>query len=187
MSALSLKLAEMPLLNHLQLGGSVTDLVGQGLAMRFARKAMADSKIRKICDQNDFDIEDICLIYVIMIEALMPNPCILAGGHPILVATLFFIEPFRLEGMFSQVHRDLRGKVGLERREFIAQAFSESAQQCWSAHKAARGEAEFTIIDAGGRKSTPGCTGVLGLALLGFGTLSAGAASVLAALFGGYR
>jgi len=175
MSAQSINFAEKRLLNHLQLGGSVTDDVGRQLVMRFAQKAWSDSQIRAICERQGFDLEDICVIYAAMIQSLMPNPCIAAGGL-LLVPTLFFMEPFRLEAMLSQLHRDLQGRVGTERRAFIIEIASEAARQCWEAHSAARGEARFEIVNVGGRASAGGCLGVLVMGVLSFFALSAGAA-----------
>jgi hypothetical protein len=93
-----------------------------------------------------------------------------------------------LEAMLSQLHRDLQGRVGQERRAFIIEIVSEAARQCWETHTSELGEARFTIIKAGGRKSAGGCGGCLGVfivLLLTLCAVSAGAFAVWGALFGG--
>ncbi len=174
---ISINLAEKRLLNHLQLGGTVTDSVGKQLVGRFAQKAWADSHIRSICQRYDFDFEDVCVIYAAMIQSLMPNPCISSGGL-LLVPTLFFMEPFRLEAMLSQLHGDLQGRVGQERREFIIETAEAAANECWISHTMARGEAPFKISNSGGRKSA-GCLGIIIFATIVFSALAVGAVVML--------
>lgn len=169
MSKLTLSLAEKGLLSHLQLGGSVFDPVGKEYLVKFATKALGESEIAEIAKRYNISHQDICLIYANMVSELMPNPCIESGG-PLLVPTLFFMEPFRFQGLASEISARTSGQSEDERMRIMMELSFAAARQTWEAHTAARGEAKFVIRDAGGRKST-GCLGLVVIGLFVGGVL----------------
>jgi hypothetical protein len=109
----------------------------------------------------------------------MPNPCINSGGL-LLVPTLFFMEPVRLETLASEIATRTRGVGDEQRAESMLALAIAAARQTWQSHTSARGEAPFTIVNQGGRKSA-GCTGVLVLGVLA--ALIVGGLSLLGSLF----
>jgi len=159
MSSLKINLAEKRLLSHLQLGGTVDDAVGRQLVVKFAQTAYADGDIAAIAARHHISTNDICIIYASMVQELMPNPCIEAGGL-MLVPTLFFMEPFRFEGLASEIATRAAGLSDEDRRVKIRELAVEAGSQTWHTHTSARGEANFVRRDLGGRKSS-GCAGVL--------------------------
>jgi len=159
MSKISINIAEKGLLTHIRMGGSVFDPVGKEYLVKFATKALSDSSISEIARRYNISHQDICLIYANMISELMPNPCIDSGG-PLLVPTLFFMEPFRFEGLASEISARTAGDSDDERLRKLMELSFAAARQTWNAHTTARGEARFVIQDLGGKKST-GCAGLI--------------------------
>lgn len=162
MSSLSISLAEKKLLQHLQLGGDVYDQVGKELVVKFATTAMKDTSIAAIAERNRISLEDICVIYGSMIHQLMPNPCVQSGGL-LLVPTLFFMEPFRFEGLATEISSRAVDLSAEERKEKMISISQQFAQEVWDTHTQGRGEAPFHVQDLGGRKSS-GCASMIVMA-----------------------
>lgn len=163
MSSLSINLAEKRLLSHLRYGGNVTDQVGKELVVKFAVTALNDSSIAEIADRNGLSLEDVCVIYGTMIDYMMPNPCINAGGL-MLVPTLFFMESHRFDELATAISRETFDLSGKDRKAQMIVTAVSHGQLVWYAHTELRGEADFKIIDAGGIKSS-GCSSVI---IIGF-------------------
>ena len=108
MGALKIKLAERHMMEHLRLGGTLgaTDNMGRKLVQAFTRKVFQESNIKQICDNYDFTPAEIEAVIYAMIEELMPNPVIDIGG-PLLVTTLIFMEPDRLEELLFGINNSL--------------------------------------------------------------------------------
>jgi hypothetical protein len=155
MSAFSINRAEKKILTHIELGGELKDSVGISLVYKFASTALNDSSIFKIATKYHISLEDICAIYIAMINRLMPNPCIYVSGL-LLVPTLIFMEPIRFEGLASEIYARTDGLSGDERVDAISFISGELASQIWQTHAATHGPPRFTIKDAGGR-TVGGC------------------------------
>ena len=104
MGALSIKLAESKILQHLQLGGKINDNIGTQLVQAFIQKVLRESNIKQICDNNSFTPTEIEAVIQSMTKELMPNPAINSGGI-VLVTTLMFMEPKRLEELLTRINR----------------------------------------------------------------------------------
>ncbi len=152
MSAFLINRAEKKILTHIQLGGKIDDAVGKALVYKFASTALSDSSIFKISTRYHISLEDICVIYISMINRLMPNPCIYVSGL-LLVPTGIFMEPIRFEGLASEIHARTDGLSGNDRVDAISYISGDVALQIWEAHAAAHGVPRFNIVDAGGRTS----------------------------------
>lgn len=168
MGAIQISIAEKRLLQHLSLGGNVTDSVGRELVTKFISVAYQDAEISKIARDHGISMNDACILYASMIQCLMPNPCIETGGL-LLTPTLFFMEPFRFTGLASEISSRTSGMDEAGRREKMIALAASAAQQTWNAHTSARGEAKFIINNVGGRKSS-GCAVLLLMGcFVGFG------------------
>lgn len=163
------------IIHHIQLGGTVHDLVGQQLVGKFIHESMEDKDIKRIALSNDFLADELALIYVSMVDCLMPNPCIICGAN-MLAATLPFMEPFRLEEILRRVNRDADGLTGGKRNEVIIKIAEQNAKTIWTSHTASRGKAKFEIdtsgsgLDSAEGKGCIGCFGSVAI-LLGAGLL----------------
>ncbi|MBI2421738.1 MAG: hypothetical protein HYV27_02830 [Candidatus Hydrogenedentes bacterium] len=151
---------EKPLLEYIRRGGTLTDPRGMQHVAQFVRKASKGKHIQAILDRYHFDIEDLCQIYAVMIQSLMPNPCIECGGN-MLAATLPFAEPERLDVMISQMTHDLSPALGSQRRkEIISRHAAAHAQAIWQSHAAAKGLPKFRITpDGKGGHTAPSGSG----------------------------
>lgn len=177
---MSLKLAmiDKQIMQHIRMNGSMTDLPGKELTVKFVQAALKNETIRDAARQYNFTSEDLCAAYATMVECLRPNPTIIAGG-PMLAATVPFIEPFRMEAFMGTVHQQCApGTAAQERRRIIIELAEESAYAVWKSHTAARGEAPFSIDPSGSGRTTSaggcGCLvviGLFGLAPLGYQAL----------------
>lgn len=155
MAAFAISVAEKRLLHHLQVGGSVQDEVGRQLVGRFAHKMWAQSEIKSILTQYEFTLQEIALMYAETIHSLMPNPCIEKGG-PLLVPTLFFMEPHRLENLLLEVRRDTKGLSQEQRLSVLVERSTFLARLTQEANDEAKGRYPFKVEGIGGLKSASG-------------------------------
>src|SRR6266478_3930241 len=133
---MSLKLAmiDKQVLQHIRMNGSMMDQVGKELAVKFVQAALNVPTIKDAARQYKFTSEDLYGAYVTMIECLRPNPTIMAGG-PMLVASLPFIEAFRIEAFMGTVYQQLApGTPPQERRRLITELAAALAKTMWDAH-----------------------------------------------------
>ena len=160
MGALSIKLAESKILQHLQLGGQINDNIGTQLVQAFTQKVFRESNIKQICENNGFTPTEIEAVINSMTKELMPNPAINSGGI-LLVTTLMFMEPKRLEELLTRINsytesETLSDDPATNRATIIATQSAMIARLVWDNHTNQRGEQPFHIQDAGGLKSAGG-------------------------------
>ncbi len=148
MSKIEISQSEKPLLLHLKNGGSPKDDKGHDCIAHFVTAALKDEEVNTVLKRHDASQSDAYMIYRAMLDATMPNPCIEAGG-PLLVPTLFFMEPVRLDALLADVRRLAVQKNNLERNMILVEASEICARQVWTAHTQARGESKF--LRQGGR------------------------------------
>lgn len=167
MGALTVKLAERKIVEHLQLGGEIHDSIGKELVQAFTQKVFQQSDIRKICEDNQFSPAEIESIIYFMTGELMPNPAINSGGL-LLVTTLMFMEPHRLEELLEGINNKLNDEQQLSDDPDINKALlinKESrkvARLVWDVHTSQLGEQPFPIQNVGGLKNASGgCAAML--------------------------
>jgi hypothetical protein len=105
MGKLTTSFTEKGMLQHLQLGGTLRDQVGSELLSTFALKTSSEH-VGGLMVPYQLTTKRLEAMYAAVVEALMPNPTINAGG-PLLVPTAFFMEPHRLETILWLAKRDL--------------------------------------------------------------------------------
>ena len=164
MTKLEISTAEKPLLLHLKNGGNADDDKAHDCIANFVTAVSQDDEIKGIVDRHGSSSGDLYMIYRVMLDATMPSPCIEAGG-PLLVPTLFFMEPIRLDALLADVSRLAAEKQNYERKMILIEASEICAKQVWKAHTQARGESRFLNERKGG------CLGliVFGVLLIGSG------------------
>lgn len=154
---------------HLSYNGKMTDPVGMQLTMKFVQRALKTPMIRDASQRYGFTSEDLGLIYASMIEGLRPNPCIRNPSVTYLAASIIFIEPFRIESLLAEIHRNLEpGMEAKERRDYIIEEAVEHAKATLATHVNAYGQPNFEMIDPKGTglPSADGC-GCLGTIIFG--------------------
>lgn len=125
--------------------GTVLSDEGAFLVAKFLKIALKNETIRNAIISHGFKLREMFHLYSGMIEGLMPNPCIRAGGN-MLVATLPFLEPQRLQGMLSQLANIIPYNTSsAERTETILSYAAMSAEAIWEKHTQATGEADFRL------------------------------------------
>ncbi len=173
---------EKLLIEHLSLGGDVTDLTGKNLVGQQVLAVWNEEGIRDICAAHSITMEDFCQIYAACIERLMPNPCIKGGGAVVmLVPTLFVLEDWRIRELFASIAKWTAGSQPDRRIEDYKEGMVAAARQVQNAHDAARGPAQFIITPSGGlpvsaadpvnRLRGCGCTSMI-LVCLALGSIS---------------
>jgi len=156
MGALTIKLAESKILQHLQLGGKIDDNIGTELVQTFTRKVLGESNIKQICDKNGFTSSEIEMVIFSMTKELMPNPAINSGGI-LLVTTLMFMESQRLEELLRIINQESEASdPGTTRETIIETQAGNTARMVWDTHTSQRGEQPFHVKDVGGLKSAGG-------------------------------
>jgi hypothetical protein len=191
LSAMRIVNAEKRLLTHIQLGGRVTDPVGKELVQGFIATALKDSEIARISETYNLSAENLGTLYANSIQKLLPQPCICDGG-PIQIpnrvgflfaATLFFMEPRRLEGMAREIEQKVRtsgpatleftNEEGIEVKQevdgsdlawiiAIGEVSERDARLVREVHEQNFGPAKFSIEERGGLKSAKGCLILIG-------------------------
>ena len=166
MSKITISTAEKPLLLHLKNGGKISDDVSHDHLACFVTKALKDDDVKAVVDRHNSSSSDLYLIYRAMIDATMPNPCIEAGG-PLLVPTLFFMEPIRFDALLADVNRLTVQKSNMERQMILVDISEVCAKNVWYAHTKARGESRYFT------QARSGCLGVIliGIFIVGSGFL----------------
>lgn len=150
-------------IEHVRRNGLMSDLVGSAIAIKAVQEALKNETVRNAANRYGFSTADLALIYTCMVDGLLPNPCIKSGGL-MLVATLVFIEPFRIEHYLQGLHAhfdddDLRTR----RNAIISATAPDYARVMWESHTAARGEAKFSIdpLGTGLASANTGCSPIL--------------------------
>ena len=158
MSKTLISIAEKPILNHLRDGGSVENL-DENLISNFFETALRDDEVRQAVLAAQFSPEDLCLVLITMLKRY-PHHCLNVGG-PLLVSTLVFMEPFRLEsiGRLSQKYE----QEGKSRQGAIIQAASEIADVILSAHEAAGKTMDFVSLKIATEKRNNNWSWILGI------------------------
>jgi hypothetical protein len=174
MSKIAISIADKHLLNHLRLGGRHDDNVGSELIERIVGTALRDPTIANIASEFGLSYLELCLIYSAMLEQLMPNPCINAGGL-LLTPSLFFMEPLRFEKFANDVgpkalnilgnideifSTNLSNNAG-NRTAYLMTEARNAAQRTWDEQTQQRGVAQFEIKNAGGLSTSSGCMGLV--------------------------
>ena len=157
---------------HLLKNGKILDPVGIELTVMFVREALNDPAIKEMARQYDFTFDDLCRVYTAMVQCLMPNPLVRDGsGTTLLVASLHFMESFRIGQLMAVVDRKLPTlPTDNERHAIICEVAEEFAILTWAQHTAQRGKASFEILPFGnGLKSAHGCGCLVVFAFLGGG------------------
>ena len=168
MASLKLCMCDGRIVDHLRRGGSLGDLVGRQLVVKFIHLALQDARIAQACSRFGFDADDLCRLYSDMVTALLPNPAI-KGGGTMLAASLVFIEPFRIETMLSQMSHEIIPHMDVAaRREVIRRHAEGNAQVIWDSHSEARGAASFPINSNGGGAPAAGCATIIVLSITFF-------------------
>lgn len=86
MGARRINMAEKKLLRHLTLGGGCDDEVGRQLVYKFGTTVWSDPTVAPMLRQHSVTIEELALVYLSVIESLMPEPWMNVSG-PMLVPT----------------------------------------------------------------------------------------------------
>ncbi len=186
LSSMRIVNAEKRLLTHIQLGGKVTDPVGKELVQGFIATALKDSEIARISEIYNLSGKNLGMLYANGIHKLLPQPCICDGGPVqiqnrvgfLFAATLFFMEPRRLEGMAREIEQKVltSGPATMEffddegvavKQEFdgidlariiaIGEVSERDALLVRAAHEQKFGPAKFSIEERGGLRSAKGC------------------------------
>ena len=168
MGQLSVNLGEKKLLRHLELGGTVVDPVGRELGLAFMQAANKEPEVRKLLAEHHITSAEMAFTYASIIADLMPNPAINVGG-PLLVPTLLFMEPQKLEMMLTEFRRESTGMGQQQRLEHLVAKGIEFGRMIKEAHDEKMGPYILQIQQLGGRKSASGCVTVLvaGIAVAG--------------------
>lgn len=176
---------------HIQLGGSVNDNVGKQLVQEFIIIALKSSEVARISSTYNLKADDLALLYGNGIQKLMPNPCVSDGGPvqipnrvgSLFAATLFFMEPWRLEAMAKEIDFKVRNGgpaiVSFTNEEgttithetdgsqlgrilAIGEVSQREALHARQIHDQTFGPAKFFIEQHGGLKSAKGCLVIIG-------------------------
>jgi len=167
LGSMSINLAEKRLLTHIRMGGQPTDEVGVTLVKRFAQKAWSDAAVAKASRQYGLTLDELAGLYGMVIENLMPEPWMNAGG-PMLVPTQWFMEPHRLESLLLETTREAPAD---DRQAWFATLIdkaTELAIATRAAHDEQYGKPNVQITQSGGLKTSGGCASMIAfLSILG--------------------
>lgn len=160
---LNLAVIDKRVIRHIKAGGKMRDPEGMKLAMEVADTALRDPNISGAAASCSFDRTDLAVAYMVMVNALLPNPTIKAGG-PMLAATLPFVEKARIVAFMEHVARDLPEGLGKDewRHQMLYMA-EDMALRIWEQHAAARGEAMFSVPDGSKPSKSSGCLVIVAL------------------------
>lgn len=156
----NLDVLDRRLTTHLRFGGTAFDKVGTEIVALIVQQALRNPVILEATRAHKFTVSDLGAMYTYMVEASRPNPLIKdsSGLAPMLAATLFLLEPFRLEDLLGEISREMPEHASPGERREIVLTFAEYAvRQVLEAHAAARGEPRFRVRAAGGRPTSRGC------------------------------
>lgn len=151
MSKVAISIAEKRLLKHLAAGGSVDDATGQSFVAAFVNRALTDSEVMEVVRRTGTGPAELRFLYTVMIRVLMPNPAIKCGG-PLLVPTLVFMEPHRLELLLKLCRQMSEGLTDKEMLRVTADVAETVAKDIWLSHNEAYGEQSLK-----GVRTSSGC------------------------------
>lgn len=132
-SKVQISFAEKPILNYLREGGNIVSTDGINLVANFVMQALKDDDVLKATITYNLSAKELCLVFVTM-QAINPHACLDMGG-PLLVPTLVFMEPFRLESIGRLVEK--YQEEGYDRESAITQASSDISKVIFSTHQQA--------------------------------------------------
>jgi len=167
MSKVAIAMAEKRLMRHLQRGGVVDDPVGLDLTRGVIAKASADNDVQQVIRDREATPDEMRVMYQFVIDGLMPNPCMNVSG-PMLVPTVLFLEPHRLDELLVGVNRDTRGESLQGRMRLLCERALEVCKLTREAHDEAHGPIAFQVTPQGGVQRA-GCAGGLILCLTAIG------------------
>lgn len=148
MAGMGLAMIDKEIMEFLRLGGMIESATGTGLIAKFISKALSDAEIKKIATASDIDATTLTLMYSHMLRKLMPDPTIKSGG-PLLVPTLVFMEPFRLQEILDIGWRPTASRSIAERRGMLLEKATRVAGVIYTAHLEGRGPSGFSISATG--------------------------------------
>ena len=90
-------LIDKDITRHLQFGGKINDEWGLILVDRFISEAMKMGEIKKILTKLQFTDIHLKSIFTEAVKLFDGQPCIKLMSSSMLVASLIFVEPFRLD------------------------------------------------------------------------------------------
>jgi len=180
MSKFALCRLDNRLVDHLQRGGSLSDQVGRQLLVKFVLTAMSEPEVAAACHRLRFDADDLCCLYADMVNALLPNPAVRAGGFiPMLAASVPFVEPLRIEAMLNQISRDIGPDADAEQRRNVIRCHAEgNARLVFETHQAARGAPRWSVDPRGTGAPSAGCFSVIVAAIGVRDTLGGGSVDI---------
>lgn len=143
MCSVRINFSEKPLLHHLSHGGKNDDETGKALVAKVISTALSDQAIITIVSEFKLTEADLVHLYCSMIDGL-PDPRIYAGG-PMLVPTLFLMEPHRLRKLATDIDRNIAA-LGESKRQFaIMQVAMDAAEDVWLEHTSASGQRALLV------------------------------------------
>lgn len=160
MYEVSIKLAEGKISSHIQMGGDFNSEVGKSMVCQLIDKALKNTKISQLCRDYNINHSDLCKIYIDSIRLLMPMPWIKPTGGVMLIPTLFFMEPSRLEAILLAIFNEVKVRGIEDKNEIIEQVVYAYANKTRDVFDEKYGPVSMEILALGGRK-TAGCLPML--------------------------
>lgn len=180
MGAMGINMAEKKLLRHLTLGGSCDDEVGHQLVYKLVTKIWSDPTIAPMLRQHGVTTEELALVYLSAIEALMPEPWMNVSG-PMLVPTQWFMEPHRFESLLVETTREAADGTRDEWLQLLIETATYVAVATKEVHDEQYGKPNVNVVQIGGAQSARGCA--VAFMLLG-ATFASAAVAIVHSILG---
>ena len=142
-------LVDKDITRHLKFSGHIDDEWGLLQVENFINQAFKKSENVSLAEKYGCTKYHFIYVYVCCIKALGINPCFKAGISSMLVPTLIFLEPQRLDELLKNIYL----LTSINKEEFEQAAEKVSAQmaiQIQNTHDLHYGEFDFRIVGQGG-------------------------------------
>jgi hypothetical protein len=142
-------LVDKDITRHLQFSGHIDDDWGLLQVENFINQALKKSENISLAEKYGCTKYHFIYIYVCCIRALGINPCLKAGISSMLVPTLIFLEPQRLDELLNNIVI-LTRMNGEQFEQATEKTSSLMAIQIQNTHDLHYGESDFRIVGQGG-------------------------------------
>ena len=142
MGSLSVSLKDKDIIEFLRQGGKLETPVGAQLIEKLIDSSLDDNDVQNVLGKYDIDKISLVMLYAYIVRSLLPDPTINVSG-PLLVSSLFFMEPHRLDQLLQLGWTDTADLSIEHRRASLFTMANEIAKLIYTAHASQYGKTGF--------------------------------------------
>jgi hypothetical protein len=104
---IAMSLIDKDITRHLQYRGKIDDDWGQILVDRLIREALKVHETKSMLTRHNFTDSHLKSIFTLAVTLFEGQPCIKLMSSSMLVASLIFVEPYRLDELLSSIRSSI--------------------------------------------------------------------------------